>query len=110
MHGDKDTFHLGFRAVGVPFACTEAKPDLCGHEVDGLFHDTAFVQRAPGGRPVFVHYCGRHRGDARSRTPSVCMAAAGRPFRNWPEDDRRGYLQGTLSPLCLHATTTTTAR
>ena len=100
LHGDKDTFALAFRAVGAPFSAMGARPDLGGHVSAGLFHDTAFVQRAPppDGRPTFVHFCGRHRGDARSRTPSARMLADGRPFRNWPEDDRRGYTRGELVP------------
>ena len=102
LHCDKDTFPIGFRAVGATFYSTQRQPDLGGRVADdGLFYDSCFIQRAPGAdeRPVFVHFCGRHRGDERSRLPTSYMAAAGRPFRNWPEDDRRGYLQGTLHPF-----------
>ena len=75
LHGDKDTFRLGFAAVGCAYLYVDSPPDLGGQldETTGVFHDTCFIQRdVPGGltgaaagvpRPLFLHYCGRHRED-----------------------------------------------
>ena len=37
------------------------------------------------GRPLFLHYCGRHRDDdkQRGRPPNFVMRLGGRPFRRW---------------------------
>ncbi|KAL1503098.1 hypothetical protein AB1Y20_011161 [Prymnesium parvum] len=102
LHGDKDTFHIGFRAVGAPFHLIPRQPDLGGHVGEnGCFFDSCFLQRPPGAdsQPMFAHFCGRHRGEKRSPNITTYMAARGRPFRSWPEDDRRGYLAGTLHPF-----------
>ena len=110
LHGDKDTFRIGFQAVGSLYHQLSQRPMLGGHVEahTGVFQDVCFVQPdvAPCGvgasgcaRPLFLHYCGRHRldDDVRMRVlPTVCMSACGRPFRLWPYDGRRGYMQGKV--------------
>ena len=100
LHGDKDTFRVAWAASGTPFSCAGEPPEL-GGSVDsstGVFYDSCFVQRHLG-RPIFHHYCGRHRDDDHTRVgrpPSAVMSSGGRPFRRWPTDDRRGYMDGVV--------------
>ena len=165
LHGDKDTFRVGFAATGTPFHYPHASPPALGGYVDprrGIFFDLCLIQpglagadeggvagveaepepewlthaqvqleraggdaigagrgggggggeaRGGGGgppprpppKPMFLHYCGRHRDDdaARSagRPPTAMMSARGRPFRRWPFDGRRGYMRGVVEPF-----------
>ena len=109
LHGDKDTFRVAFRALGVSYHQLGVRPAMGGH-VDarsGVFRDTCFVQpdATDERRPLFLHFCGRHRGDDDTRrdghagsnaVPTACMSAVGRPYRQWPFDGRRGYMGGEV--------------
>ena len=101
LHGDKDTFRCAFAAVKTAFYTVPVRPMLGGDEDAGAFFDTCFVQPHPVdvSTPLFLHYCGRHRDDDNARSgkrPKKVMTAEGRPFRLWPFDGRRGYMQGKV--------------
>jgi hypothetical protein len=57
VHGDKDTFHLAWRYLGLDYAMPEK---------DYAWVPPAVVQHAPDGKPVFVHRARRkfHLGNA----------------------------------------------
>ena len=101
LHGDKDTFRAGFAVMGTPFVQIGARPALGGwvDAATGVFRDSCFVQPDLNGRPLFCHFCGRHRTDDEARAaaaPSAIMSAEGRPWRLWPYDGRRGYMRGEV--------------
>jgi hypothetical protein len=101
LHGDKDTFRIAFAALGAPFHMINERPALGGQlDAHGVLFDSCFVQPGLDGKPLFLHYCGRHRHDDEQRTeeapPESYMTHIGRPFKLWPYDGRRGYMGGRV--------------
>ncbi len=59
LHGDKDSYRLGFAAAGLPFEQIQQPPAHAGVLLRGRFLGRAFLQPLPGGEPGFLHQVGR---------------------------------------------------
>jgi len=59
LHGDKDSYRLGFAAAGLPFEQIERAPAHAGVVRGGRFLGRAFVQPWPGGGSGFLHQVAR---------------------------------------------------
>ena len=55
LHGDKDSYRLGFAAAGLPFDQLQQPPAHAGVLERGRFLGRAFLQPLPGGEPGFLH-------------------------------------------------------
>lgn len=81
LHGDKDTYRLGFGLAGQAFSQLQVRSHQAGWIEDGHFVGKALVQRDARGDPLFLHQTHRKpdQGAWRSLTHLVEDAAVDHP-------------------------------